>query len=412
MGAIIEPEVASVRGDADISPDAVLNLLPHAQRPGGAGESCRSRRSEDRKQESSRVLRGAFQSGPTRCELRASQLDSRPPRALKPAGFLNMVGGTTAMRKVFEQIQLVAATRSTVLITGETGTGKELVARALHELSPRRENALVALNCAAIPKDLAESEMFGHAKGAFTGATEKHLGKFVAADHGTLLIDEIGEMTTPVQAKLLRVLETHAVTPVGSNSERAVDVRVLTATHRDLRCLADAGNFREDLFYRLHVVTIDLPPLRQRRCDIPSLVLTFLQEFNTEHGRRVAGISPAALDALEAYSWPGNIRELRHVLESLVIMSRKEIIDLADLPPEIQGSKVREMIPRFRPGITLAELEREAIQQCLLQTRGNRKQTATLLGISTRTLLRKIREYGLGDPLHEKAPPALQQCAP
>ncbi len=321
-------------------------------------------------------------------------------------GLFGMVGHSAAMRRVFEQIQLVAPTRSTVLITGESGTGKELVARALHQLSPRKDGPFVALNCAAIPKDLAESELFGHARGAFTGATDKRIGKFMAANKGTLLIDEIGEMELPVQAKLLRALETRSISPIGANEEQPVDVRVVAATHRNLRSLADEGKFREDLYYRLHVVRIDLPPVRQRREDVPLLVATFLQQLNKEHGRNVQEVSLDAMDALRSYHWPGNVRELRNVLEGIVVMSRKEVIELADLPLDIQGSKAREALPRFRPGMTLAEMEREAIQECLLQTGGSRQRTAKLLGISTRTLFRKIHDYGLEDPLQSDAPKA------
>ena len=321
-------------------------------------------------------------------------------------GLFGMVGHSAAMRRVFEQIHLVAPTRSTVLITGESGTGKELVARALHQLSPRKDGPFVALNCAAIPKDLAESELFGHAKGAFTGATDKRIGKFMAATKGTLLIDEIGEMELPVQAKLLRALETRTISPVGANEEQPVDVRVVVATHRNLRSLVDEGKFREDLYYRLHVVQIDLPPLRQRREDVPLLAATFLQQLNKEHGRNVQDISLDAMDALRSYHWPGNVRELRNVLEGIVVMSRKEVIELADLPLDIQGSKVQQTMPRFHPGMTLADMEREAIQHCLLQTGGSRQRTAKLLGISTRTLLRKIHEYGLADPLRGTAPKA------
>lgn len=321
-------------------------------------------------------------------------------------GLFGIVGNSAPMRRVFEQIQLVAPTRSTVLITGESGTGKELVARALHQLSPRNNGPLVALNCAAIPKDLAESELFGHAKGAFTGATDKRIGKFMAANKGTLLIDEIGEMELPVQAKLLRALETRTISPIGGNEELPVDVRVVAATHRNLRSLVDDGKFREDLYYRLHVVHIDLPPLRQRREDIPILIATFLQQLNKENGRNIQEVSLDAMDALQSYHWPGNVRELRNVLEGIVVMSRKEVIELVDLPPDIQGSKAKEAMPRFRPGMTLADMERETIQQCLLQTGGSRQRTAKLLGISTRTLFRKIQEYGLEDPLHGDAPKA------
>jgi DNA-binding NtrC family response regulator len=314
-----------------------------------------------------------------------------------------MVGNSEPIRHVFDQIELVAPTRSTALITGESGTGKELVARALHQLSPRKDGPFVALNCAAIPKELAESELFGHARGAFTGATEKRIGKFAAANRGTLLIDEIGEMDLPVQAKLLRTLEMHTINPIGSDEEQRVDVRVVAATHHNLRSLVDDGLFRPDLYYRLHVLQIDLPPLRQRQGDIPLLAATFLQQLNDEHARNVQELSLGAMDALQSYPWPGNVRELRNMLEGIVVLSRREAIELGDLPLDVQGSKAREMLPRFRPGTTLAELECEAIQQCLLQTGGNRRRTAELLDISTRTLLRKIRTYGLEDPLRPAA---------
>jgi two-component system nitrogen regulation response regulator GlnG len=313
-------------------------------------------------------------------------------------GLPDLVGDSPAMRQVFDQIRLVAPTRSTVLITGESGTGKELAVRAIHRLSPRRDGPLVALNCAAIPRELAESELFGHAKGAFTGATDRRLGKFAAADRGTLLIDEIGEMALPVQAKLLRTLETRAINPVGSNDEQPVDVRVVAATHRDLRGMVETGTFREDLYYRLHVVHIHLPPLRQRRDDIPLLVSGFLDEFAREHGRDVREVTPAAMDALRAYHWPGNVRELRNVLEGAVVLSRTGVIDLSDLALDECGIEVVETAPQFCPGVTLAGMEREAIQRCLIHTGGSRRRSAELLGISTRTLLRKIREYRLEDP--------------
>jgi DNA-binding NtrC family response regulator len=226
-------------------------------------------------------------------------------------GLSGIVGNSEPMRHVFDQIRLVAPTRSTALITGESGTGKELVARAIHHLSPRKDGPFVALNCAAIPRDLAESELFGHAKGAFTGATDRHIGKFAAADRGTLLIDEIGEMELPVQAKLVRTLETRTINAVGSNEEQCVDVRVVAATHRNLRSLVAGGKFREDLYYRLYVVHIDLPPLRQRQEDIPLLAATFLAQLNEEHDRSTQEISLDAMEALQHYHWPGNVRELR-----------------------------------------------------------------------------------------------------
>jgi transcriptional regulator with PAS, ATPase and Fis domain len=302
------------------------------------------------------------------------------------------------MRRIADQIRLVAPTRSTILIAGESGTGKELVVRAIHGLSPRRDGPLVALNCAAIPCELAESELFGHAKGSFTGATDRRIGKFAAADRGTLLIDEIGEMDLPVQAKLLRTLETRAISPVGSNDEQPVDVRIVAATHRDLRAMVQAGKFREDLYYRLHVVDVHMPPLRQRRDDVPLLAAAFLDEFVREHGRDVRRVTAAAMDALQAYHWPGNVRELRNVLEGAVVLSRTGVIDLDDLALDVRGAELVETTPRFCPGVTLSDMERDAIQRCLLHTGGCRQRTAELLGISTRTLLRKIREYRLEDP--------------
>lgn len=323
----------------------------------------------------------------------------RPKWDSREAALPGVVGDSLPMQRVADQIRLVAPTRSTVLITGESGTGKELAVQAIHRLSPRTAGPLVALNCAAIPRELAESELFGHAKGAFTGATDRRLGKFAAADRGTLLIDEIGEMALPVQAKLLRTLETRTISPVGSNDELAVDVRVVAATHRDLRGMVETGTFRGDLYYRLHVVHIHLPPLRQRRDDISSLVTSFLSEFAREHGREVSEVTPAAMDALRAYHWPGNVRELRNLLEGAVVLSRTGVIDSADLTLEdMRGGKAVEAAPRFCPGVTLAEVEREMIQRCLIHTGGRRRYSAELLGISTRTLLRKIREYGLQDP--------------
>jgi DNA-binding NtrC family response regulator len=278
--------------------------------------------------------------------------------------------------------------------------------RALHQLSPRKDGPLVALNCAAIPKDLAENELFGHASGAFTGATKMRTGQLMAASGGTLLMDEIGEMDRQIQAKLLRVLETRTITPVGANSEQPIDVRIVAATHRDLRTLADEGKFREDLYYRLHVVHIDRPPLRQRREDIPLLVNTFLRRLNREHGRDVREVSPEAMGALQGHRWPGNVRELHNVLEGVVVLSRKEVIDLNDLPPDTHRSKASEAAPQLRPGLILVDLEREAIQQCLKRTEGNRQRSTWLLGISTRTLLRKFSEYELEDPLRPDAPVA------
>ena len=322
-----------------------------------------------------------------------------------------MVGKSELMRRVFERIELIAPTNGTCLITGESGTGKELVARALHRLSMRKDGPFVAVNCAAIPKDLAESELFCHAKGAFTGATEHHIGKFEAANRGTLLIDEVGEMEPAVQAKLVRALETHKITPIGYNQERVVDVRVIAATHRNLHSLTGEGKFREDLYYRLHVLQIDLPPLRQRREDIPLLIAAILQQLNRSYDRNVQEVSLDAMSALQSNYWQGNVRELRNILEGIVVLSRKEVIQLEDLPPNMRSNRVREAAVPSRPGATLAELEREAIQERLFETGGNRQRAADILGISTRTLLRKIRRYQLQDPLRPGMPLQAQNAA-
>ncbi len=320
------------------------------------------------------------------------------PAPCECQGLPGIVGDSAAMRRVFDRVRRVAAARSTVLITGETGTGKELVVRAVHQLSPRKNGPLVALNCAAIPKDLAESELFGHARGAFTGATAGRVGKFAAADGGTLLIDEIGEMELPVQAKLLRALDSRSITPVGSNEEKWVDVRVVAATHRDLRALVREGKFREDLYYRLFVVHVELPPLRQRPDDVPLLADLFLRQFNQEYGTQVRGVSPEAMAVLQAYAWPGNVRQLRHLLEGIVVLSGNEVIDAEDLPEEICSDTARGVMALPRRGDTLSDVEREAIQKCLIANGGNRLRTARLLGISTPTLRRKIQEYALEDP--------------
>jgi two-component system, NtrC family, response regulator HydG len=326
-------------------------------------------------------------------------------QARESIGPFGMIGASAVMRSAFEHIERVASTHCTVLITGESGTGKELVARAIHERSPRKAGPFVALNCAAIPKELSESELFGHFKGAFTGASGCRVGKFAAADRGTLLLDEIGEMDPTLQAKLLRTLESHTINPVGSNEEQPVDVRIVAATHRDLRSLVDSGKFRDDLYYRLNVVRIDLPPLRQRPEDVPLLTVAFLQELACENHRSMKELSHEAMTALGRYRWPGNVRELRNVLERLVILSGKEVIDVDDLPLDLVADKQRESPSGFPPALTLLEIECAAIQECLSASNGNRRRTAQSLGISTRTLLRKIRTYELkSSPLLNPSP--------
>jgi DNA-binding NtrC family response regulator len=321
--------------------------------------------------------------------------DSNSARVQLAAGLLDMIGQSPQMSRVFEQIQIVAPTRCTVLITGESGTGKELVARAVHHLSPRKPGPFATLNCAAIPKELAESELFGHFAGAFTGAARRRKGRIMAADGGTLFIDEIGEMDPVVQSKLLRVLECRSVTPVGADDEQATDVRVVAATHRDLRQLVRQGSFREDLFYRLNVIHVELPPLRERLDDLAALVRSFLRRLNDEHGRVVCDVSAEAMEALRRHNWPGNIRELYNTLESAVILSRSSVIDLKDLPAAICDTAQGCMPAEFHEQQTLFELEGQAIQQCLARTQGNRKMTSNLLGISTRTLANKMRRHGM-----------------
>ena len=308
-------------------------------------------------------------------------------------GFENIIGKSQAMREVFEKVRLVADTRSTVLIVGESGTGKELVARAIHGNSSRRKRPFVPVNCAAIPDALVESELFGYEKGAFTGATGSKRGLFQAADTGTLFIDEIGELQPGLQAKFLRALENRKIMPVGSTHEVDIDVRLVGATNRDLQQQVREGQFREDLYYRLKVVELRLPPLRERPGDIPLLIRHFVDEISNENGRPVKDITPDAVAALEAYDWPGNIRELRNLLESVIVLSVKDCIELTDLPEQI--SKVTSARAVIKPGMTMADIEKEAIRRTLEQTGGRRNETAKILGISVRTLHRKIKEYRL-----------------
>jgi len=311
-------------------------------------------------------------------------------------GFSNIIGTSEPMRRVFERIRMVADVRSTVLIEGETGTGKELVARALHHSGPRRKKPLIAINCAALPEALVESELFGHQKGAFTGAVERRTGKFQAADGGTLLIDEIGDMPLELQSKLLRALETGSITPIGGNKEISLDVRIVASTNRNLQDFVADGKFREDLFYRLNVVNIHLPPLRERVDDIPLLVRAFVDELAAENNRPVKDVSPAALVQLKTFDWPGNVRQLRNVLESVIVTATREIIEAEDLPEPIRQTSARHAARSFvNPGMTLEEMERDAIRLALARAGGNRTDASIALGISVRTLQRKIKEYVL-----------------
>ncbi|MDX1578822.1 MAG: sigma-54 dependent transcriptional regulator [Gemmatimonadota bacterium] len=398
-----------------------------------------------------------------------------------------IVGRTDAMREVLERVHMIAPVQSTVLLTGESGTGKELVARAIHRLSPRRGKPFIAVNCAALTESLLESELFGHEKGAFTGATSLRRGMFELADGGTLLLDEIAEMPLATQTRLLRILESRRFMRVGGDREIEVNVRVIAATNRELRRSVETGEFRRDLYYRLNVLQIDLPPLRERRADIPVLVRRFVKEMSRTHDREFRGLTPEAMEILLSYQWPGNIRELRNLVESMVVLAPGSVIRPEDIPSEIRSSSGTSLLPvtdvpvaveedgakglpaapqlefifrtlvdlkvdvedlkrefeayrsrlgapsssdeiewsgtaievpdleeavidaeaweetteaaddepeiAFRPGMTMAELEREAIVATLREVGGNRRKAAEKLQIGERTLYRKIKQY-------------------
>ena len=314
----------------------------------------------------------------------------------KRFGFEGILGHSPQMLRVFEVLAQVADSNATVLVLGESGTGKELAARAIHTNSPRAENRFVAVNCAALSEGLIESELFGHVKGAFTGALTAKEGRVAYADNGTLFLDEVGDMPLPTQAKLLRVLETREVTQVGGNTSRKVDVRLVAATNRDLRAMVDEGTFREDLLFRLQVVTLDLPPLRERHGDIPVLVQHFVSELAAQHGRPVKGITPEARMMLVRYGWPGNVRELRNAVENMVLLARGETLGVDDVPETVKGGGGPASAGGFElAGRSLDEVERELIRVNLELMEGNRAKTAQVLGMGERTLYRKIKDFGL-----------------
>ena len=322
------------------------------------------------------------------------EIDNLRRRLDQKFGLDQIVGQSKLMKDVFAKIQRAAPVDSTVLILGETGTGKELVSQALHHNSNRKKGPFVAVNCAAVPATLVESELFGHVRGAFTGATDRRIGRFQQADGGTIFIDEIGDFELGLQAKLLRVLETFTVTPVGGHEDRKVDVRVIAATMRDLRKMVEEGKFREDLYYRLNVVSIVLPPLRQRVDDIPLLVEHFLKQIIQQKHTAPRRVSPAVMRRFESYRWPGNVRELRHTLERMMIFAEKDTLTEKDLPEEI--SSVAAEPPKataLLEDMTIDQLEQLAITRALQQCVGNRTHAAEKLGISVRTLQRKIRHY-------------------
>ena len=311
-------------------------------------------------------------------------------------GLSGIIGNSPKMQKVLNIVNQISGTTATILITGESGTGKELISKIIHNNSPRKNNSLVVLNAAAIPENLLESELFGHEKGSFTGAMYQRKGKFEYANHGTLFLDEIGDMPLSTQVKLLRVIEDGVVTRVGSNESIEVDVRLIAATNQSLEKLIKEGKFREDLYFRLNVVSIKLPPLRERLEDIPLLIDAFLREFSQIHNKKVSIISPEARKILYKYPWPGNVRELKNCIESMVVVSMKDTIDTEDIPDHIlQRSSETSTAPSLVAGITIEEAERELIKSTLATVDGNREEAAKMLGIGERTLYRKLDRYGL-----------------
>ena len=306
-------------------------------------------------------------------------------------GFENVVGSSPAIRKVIDQVRRVASSRSTVLLTGDTGTGKELIAACIHQNSPRAKGPFIRMNCGAIVESLLESELFGHVAGAYTGAIRDREGRFEAAHGGTILLDEIDKTSLATQAKFLRVLQEGEIERVGEVKVRKVDVRVIAATNRNLEDLVKKGEFREDLFYRLKVVRIDLPSLRDRREDIPLFVDHFLKELSRVHGRRVTAVSPEVMERFMIYPWPGNVRELKNVTEGMVVMSQAPVLTYEDLPPEIAAHKESPSRLQVPVGATLDDIEREMIRRTMANTQNNRTRAAKMLGVSLRTLQRKLK---------------------
>ncbi|MBQ2601688.1 MAG: sigma-54-dependent Fis family transcriptional regulator [Treponema sp.] len=307
-----------------------------------------------------------------------------------------MIGKSAAMQKVQQMIQKVADTRASVLITGESGVGKELVANAVHNLSSRKDNSMVKVHCAALSETLLESELFGHEKGAFTGADRMQKGRFELAHGGSIFLDEIGEINQSVQIKILRVLQEKKFERVGGEQTISVDVRIIAATNRNLEEEVKAGRFREDLYYRLNVIHIEVPPLRDRKDDIPLLISNFLEEFNAENGKHIKSVDSRAKAAMFKYSWPGNIRELRNCMESAVVMCGGDEITLEDLPPTVRESGASDAVS-VPLGISLDEAEKIIIQENLAANRNNRSRTAEILGIGRKTLQRRLSEWGLED---------------
>ncbi len=328
------------------------------------------------------------------------------------SGFDRIVGSHKKMQEVYRTIEHVAGTRSTVLLLGESGTGKELVARAIHFNSPRADKPFVKVDCASLAESLLDSELFGHERGAFTGAVADRKGRFEMADGGTIFLDEIGNVGPAVQAKLLRVLQDREFERVGGSRTLTADVRIIAATNRDLEAAVRTGAFREDLYYRLHVVPIVLPPLRDRAEDIPLLVDTFLQKFAAETGKPVAGIAPVVLDALTSYRWPGNVRELEHAIERMVIMSRSTVLDVKDLPPSLRSVSRSPFIPAGTMTEAVRKVERGMIVQALEEAGWVKARAAKRLGVTVRILAYKMGKFGIGERGGEKDAGARHQARP
>lgn len=337
------------------------------------------------------VVQKVFEVQRLRAENRAlrSQLSQR-------YSFENIIGKSAPMRRIFEQVETVAPSRATVLLTGESGTGKELIARAIHVRSPRKDRPFIKLNCAALPDTLVESELFGHEKGAFTGAIQKNRGRFELAHEGTILLDEISEVSPGLQAKILRVLQEREFERLGSGTPIKVDVRVIATTSRDPRVLVEEGKLRSDLFYRLNVLAITLPPLRDRREDIPLLALHFIRKYNEENGRAVTGLSRAAQEKLMAYDWPGNVREVENAIERAVITSKGSELIPEDftLIPIAAAAAPPSLSAEVIPASSIEDAERDLILRTLEANGGNRSRAAAALGISARTLRNKLHKYG------------------
>ena len=316
------------------------------------------------------------------------------------AGFGDAIGESPAMHRLYDQLHRVADSESSILITGESGTGKELVAHSIHRHSRRRDAPFVAVNCAALPETLLESELFGHAKGAFTDARSQRKGLFLEADGGTLFLDEIGEMPTAMQAKLLRALEERRLRPVGGDAERSFDVRVLAATNRDLQAAVDEDRFREDLFYRINVIQLELPPLRARGGDILLLAQHFIQRFAKRSGKQIEGLAEPTAEKLLAYAWPGNVRELRNVMERAVALTRYNRIVVEDLPEKIRDYQSSQfLIDGSDPSllVPLEEIERRYILHVLSSVQDNKTTAAKVLGLDRKTLYRKLKQFGVED---------------